>query len=91
MDYCPISKDIYLTLKDFLEPEQMGRVLMCVCDDFFETEERIDMAYNTEHKAYTKLYNWAQNKYNSWYQSHKKFFEENPKKKENKEKQIKGK
>lgn len=82
ISYCPVSKDIYLTLRDFLEPEQIGRVLVSLCDDFFEVDEdvKLELDGKSEHSSYKKLFDWAEDKHTAWYARHRNFLENNPKK-----------
>jgi hypothetical protein len=81
ISYCPVSKDLYLLVKDMLEPEQLQRVLVALCDDFFSLEEDIELKTKAEYQCYKRLFDYAEEKHCAWYNRHRNFIDNNPKKK----------
>ena len=66
-------------MTDLLEPEEVGRVLMNVCNTFF-MEEEYSVESRIESVFCEKMLDFAEDKYNAWYNRHKNFIENNPKK-----------
>lgn len=84
ISYCPISKDYYLLMRDMLGTDGVQRVLLAVCDDFFniDGDPEFDFESKSEDAFYEHLLGYAKEKGNAWYNRHKNFYERNPKKKQ---------
>ena len=64
---------------DLLEPEEVGRVLTSVCTTFF-TDTEYSVESRRESVFCERMLDFADDKYEKWYNKHKNFIEGNPKK-----------